>query len=333
MYHLFQGLRPIVGLLHAAVVLLALYWTLTLIEGATFWGSAKLDDQALPALFLAMGFGLLALWTDWLIRYRRPLLSQLRANRQAMAIYLWRSYLIPLIPILMLPMAYAMWRQRPLGWANDLPALLLMSLILLMLFSLVNQLALARYFLVVHARATAIAKLHYVKLEDRGEAKLEIRAGTKLEEREDAKPDVRADTKKAPRSAIKLELKAAMASGKAIQEMPAAHDVLPAGNASELAAYRAFILQDHRVIAYDEKGGTVQLRFRSLRKVKRELQGDARFFMKGSWILRYDALDRQELIPETRAKKLYLKQTSNYFVLNKNDVGDFAAWLNSAPQT
>lgn len=86
-------------------------------------------------------------------------------------------------------------------------------------------------------------------------------------------------------------------------------------------------------MAYDEQGQTVLLRFRSLRMVKDELQGDTRFFMKGNWILRYDALERQELIPGTRTKKLYLKYTSNYFILNKNDVSDFTAWLEKAHQT
>jgi hypothetical protein len=287
MYYLFKGLRPVQWLLHMAVVLLAVYWAITLIEGAQFWGSVGLGEQALPELLLTMGYGLLALGTHWLISYQRPRLSQLRANRQALLIYLWRSYLLPFIPILVLPIAYEMLRQGPIYLGKNLPWMLLMSLILLMLFSLVNQFALARYFLAVNARAVAIARYRLPKVEHSAED----------------------------------------AIGTDVQEMLTSDGIVPAGSASEMAGYRAFSLQERKVIAYDAQGQTVRLRFRTLKKVKDALEGDARFFVRGSWILRYDALDRQELIPETRAKKLYLKHTSNYFVLNKNDVGDFAAWL------
>jgi len=292
MYHLFKGLRPVQWLLHLGVVLLAVYWAITLIEGAQFWGSVGLGEQALPELLLAMGYGMLALGTHWLISYQRPRLSQLRANHQALLIYLWRSYLLPFIPILVLPIAYKMLLQGPISLAKKLPWMLLMSLILLMLFSLVNQFALARYFLAVNARAAAIARFRLPK----------------------------------------AERSAGEASGTNVQEMPTAGGIVPSGSFSGLAGYMAFSLQERKVIAYDEQGHTVRLRFRTLKKVKDALEGDTRFFVRGSWILRYDALGRQELIPETRAKKLYLKHTSNYFVLNKNDVGDFAAWLESTKQ-
>ncbi len=293
MYHLFQGLRPLLALLHMAVVLLAVYWTIMLSEGAHFWRSVRLEKQVMPVLSLAIAYGLIALFTNWLIRYRRPLLSQLHANRQALIIYFRRSYLIPFIPILILPMAYEMLQQRAMALAKDLPALVLMSLVLLMLFSLVNQLALARYFLAVNARAGAIVKLRQAKPAPEGNAAGDLGREQRL------------------RTAGVVQVR----------------------SSSELAAYMAFSLQERRVMAYDEQGQTVLLRFRSLRMVKDELQGDTRFFMKGNWILRYDALERQELIPGTRTKKLYLKYTSNYFILNKNDVSDFTAWLEKAHQT
>ncbi|GEM_PF-2143527 len=292
MYHLFKGLRPVQWLLHMAVVLLAVYWAITLIEGGQFWGSVGLRKQPLPGLLLAIGYGLLALGTHWLISYRRPRLSQLRANHQALLIYLWRSYLLPFIPILVVPMAYEMLRQGPLYLGKNLPWMLFMSLILLILFSLVNQFALARYFLAVNARAVAIARCRLPKAER--------------------------NTKEA--------------SSTDGQETPTSGGIVPAGGASGLAGYMAFSLQERKVIAYDEQGQTIRLRFRTLKKVKDALEGDARFFVRGSWILRYDALERQELIPETRAKKIYLKHTSNYFVLNKNDVGDFASWIELTKQ-
>ncbi len=272
MYHLFKALRPILWLLHLAVVLLAVYAIITLLEGATFWGSAGLEEVVQRGLFLTAGYGLLGLGTDWLIRYGQPRLSQLQASRQALLIYLWRSFLIPLLPFLLLPMGYSSLWHTPVSPVEKLPALLLLSLLLLCLFSLVNQLALARYFLATNARAAAIARLRLAKAKGSD--------GAEAEE-----------------------------------------------NFHELAGYMAFCKQENRVLAYDEQGQTVLLRFRTLSKVKLALQGDERFFMKGGWILRFDALDRQELIPETRAKKLYLKHTSNYFVLNKNDVSAFADWL------
>ncbi|MDR0262395.1 MAG: hypothetical protein LBJ04_04140 [Sphingobacterium sp.] len=272
MYQLFKALRPILWLLHLAVVLLAVYAVITLLEGATFWGSAGLEEQLRRGLFLAAGYGLLGLGTDWLIHYRIPRLSQLKASRRALLIYLWRSYLIPLLPCLLLPMGYGTLWHPPVSPVEKLTALLLLSLLLLCLFSLVNQLALARHFLATNARAVAIARLRLAKVEG--------------------------------------------------DEAVAAE-----GNCHGLEGYIAFCRQENRVLAYDEQGQTVLLGFRSLSKVKLALRGDKRFFMKGGWILRFDALDRQELIPETRAKKLYLKHTSNYFVLNKNDVSAFADWL------
>ncbi len=279
-------------LLHLAVVLLAVYWAITLIEGAQFWGLVGLRKQGPPELVLAVGYGLLAFGTHWLISYHRPRLSQLRADQQALIIYLWRSYLIPFIPMLALPIAYEILRQGPIYLVKDLPGLLLMSLILLMLFSLVNQLELARYFLAVNARAGAIA------VRQRAKTTLSIAATTVLDGR-------------------KMLVVPTTSAGKSSQD---------------LLAYIAFCLQDRRVIAYDEQGQAAPLKFRTLAEVKRKLQGDERFFMKGSWILRYDALDRQELMPETRARKLYLKYTSNYFVLNKNDAGQFSVWLESNKQ-
>lgn len=273
MYHLFRRLRPFLWLFRLVVVVQAANWILAGLREerpihSAHWG------------FLVIGYFLLSLLTDWLLRFRRPLLSDLEPDRNALKIYISRSYLIPILPFLALPTVYLILWPRPVDWLDTVQHILVVSLVLLVLFSIINQLFLNLYFLAVNDRARKIALVREVKA-------------------------------KSPET---LDL----------------YGAALAQNYTELATYRAFALYERKVIAYDEYGHTTVLKYRALAEVKQLLANDERFFMKGSWILRYDALDRQEIIAETRGRKLYLKNTANYFTLNKNDVGTFLDWLERA---
>jgi hypothetical protein len=281
MHHLFRGLRPLLWLLRLLMVFLAVYLVLAVVEEEDLRNFVQEPAHLWQVLFLVTGYALLALFTDWLIRFQRPRLSQLNADRQALLMYLKRSYLIPLVPFLLLPSAYISLWSQPAAGLLVAKHILCISLTLLVLFSLVNQLFLTLYFLTVNARAHKLAMF--------------ARAKAVLQE------SVVTDT-----------------------EALSPHD-------TDLARYMVFILHERKVTAYDGNRKAVVLKYRSLTEVKRQLADDPRFFMTGSWILRYDALDRQEKGGRSRGLKLYSNYIpAGFFELNKNYKRQFLDWFEQA---
>lgn len=96
MYRFFIRLRFVVYIFQFFVVLAAAYLILTFNEDQEFMELIVQPAYWWQFVLLALGYLLLAVFTSWLIRFRRPFLSKLRLNQKALSIYINRSYLVPI---------------------------------------------------------------------------------------------------------------------------------------------------------------------------------------------------------------------------------------------
>lgn len=230
--------------------------------------------------------------TNRLLHHRRPRISQFRTSKKTWLMFLLKGLLLPVVLAILFGALYYTLHDVPFSLANYNKVVLPIVVGALIIVLVVECGLFALESAVIIFRAFRLSRIQKEKI-----------ARALAETRVDVTDELFA---KEPIPVV------AYRNNKGIE--------------MELQEFRLFDIIGGRAKAFDYSGAVYNLEIKSLRKIKELLVDDPRFFVTGSWIVRYDVID-YVVDGETRAKSVYLKEPfSSYLRLNKEYIRVFKKW-------
>lgn len=247
------------------------------------------------ALFLLFWF------TNWLLHYRRPRISRFRINRKVWYMVVLKGLVVPICLTIMFGLWYYTYHDVPFSIVDYSKVVLPIVVVFVILVLILEGCFFALGGIVVLSRALRMSRNRKRNIQlTRHRSDLSggdvISVGTEITEQQGR------------------EIKVVRAfRNKREYEMV-------------LQDFLLFDVLGRRVKAYDAEGNDYNLEVRSLSRAKELLGEDPLFFATGSWIVRYDLIERVAK-GEKRILMIHLKLPFKSFLkLNKSYVRDFLDW-------
>jgi len=260
-------------------------------------------EDGFVAQFIVNALALLVLFwiTNVMLHHGRPRISQFRTDKKLWAMFLLKGLLIPVMLAILFGAAYYTFLDVAFSLTNYTKVVLPIVVAALFVVLGLECCFLALQGINVLLRALRISKSIKINIQ---------RTGHRIN---------------LPEGDIVMDEKGIQASRPASAKIVKAYRNKREYN-MVLQDFPLFDMVRGRVKGYDTEGNDYNFEFKALSQVKALLCDDSLFFMTGSWIIRYDLIDRVEN-GEKRTLVIHLKKPPNsHLRLNKSRIKEFLDW-------
>ncbi|PRD44985.1 hypothetical protein [Sphingobacterium haloxyli] len=297
---LYRNRKKILNVVRVFLALLATHILLWYGEPEGFF--EIMAEEGFATQFIINAVALLFLFwiTNLMLRHGRSRISQFRTDKKLWAMFLLKGLLVPVLLSILFGALYYTFHDVAFSLANYMKVVLPIVIGALLVVLGLECCLLAVEGINVLSRALQISKNIKMNIQRTGH-RINLSTGdiVATEKEIQRKRLTTAKIVKAYRNKREYDM--------ALQDFP------------------LFDIVRGRVKGYDVEGNDYNFEFRALSQAKEWLSDDLLFFTTGSWIVRYDLIDRVEN-GEKRTLVIHLKGPFSFLQLNKSRAKEFLDW-------